>query len=104
MELIGLGSLEQLQQACRKEVEEAIEQKQFERRSQWAERLAVGNPAYVEAVRMQLGSREWKRDVMLTEIGCQLRDEKAAYGYISEGKKGRLSLQKHPVLAIVFLS
>lgn len=46
MELMGVSSLEQLQQACREQIEEAIQRKRFERQSQngakawrWATRL-----------------------------------------------------------------
>ena len=52
MELRGVRSLEQLQQACREQIEEALQRKQLERQSQWSESLAMGSPAYVEAVRL----------------------------------------------------
>ena len=93
MELRGVGSLEQLQQACREQIEEAIQRKQLERQSQWSESLAVGSPAYVEAVRKQLGVRARGRDVMPAERGCQLREEETAYGDNLEGEKSRLSLE-----------
>jgi putative transposase len=93
MELMGVSSLEQLQQACREQIEEAIQRKLFERQSQWSESLAVGSPAYVEAVRKQLGPRARRSDVMPAETGCQLREDEAAYGDNYEGEKSRLSLE-----------
>jgi REP-associated tyrosine transposase len=93
MELMGARRLDQLQQACREQIEEAIQRKQLQRESQWSEGLAMGSPAYVEAVRRQLGARARGRDVVRAEAGCQLREEDAAYGANLEGEKGRLSLE-----------
>jgi REP-associated tyrosine transposase len=93
MELMGVSRLDQLQQACREQIEEAIQRKQLERENQWSESLAVGSLAYVEAIRKQLGARARGRDVMPAETGCQLREEAAAYGANLEGEKGRLSLE-----------
>jgi putative transposase len=93
MELMGVRRLDQLQQACREQIEEALQRKQLERQSQWSESLVVGSPAYVEAVRKQLGARARGRDVVRAETGCQLREEEAAYGVDLEGEKSRLSLE-----------
>lgn len=93
MELMGVSRLEQLQQACREPIEEAIQRKQLERQSQWSESLAVGSTAYVEAVQKQLGPRARGRDVMPAETGGQLREDAVAYGDNFEGEKSRLSLE-----------
>lgn len=93
MELMSVRDMEQLQQACRQQVETAIEGKRLERQSQWSESLAVGCPAYVEMIRKQLGPRAKGRALISTETGCQLREEEAAYRPHFEGKKGHLSLE-----------
>ena len=93
MGLMGVSGLKQLKQACREQVEKAIEQKQFQRQSQWSESLAVGRPAYVEAIQNQLGPRARGREVLPAETGCQLRESEVAYQGQFEGKKGCLSLE-----------
>jgi len=90
MELMGVSGLEQLQQACREQVEAAIGQRQLERQSRWSESLAVGSQTYVEAIRNQLGPRARARDIIPTGGGYQLRERDAAYRGHFEGKKGRL--------------
>ena len=73
--------------------EAAIEQKQFQRQSQWSESLAAGRLAFVEAIQNQLGPRARGRDILPAETGCQLRESEAAYRGQFEGKKGGLSLK-----------
>ncbi|MBZ5535370.1 MAG: transposase [Acidobacteriia bacterium] len=93
MELMGVRRLDQLQQACREQIEEALQRKQLERQSHWSESLAVGSPAFVETVRKQLGARARGRDVIASEPGCQLRENEAAYGDDLQGENSRLSLK-----------
>jgi len=93
MQLMGVSRLEQLQQACREQIEEALQWKQLERQSQWSESLTVGGPAYVEAARKQMGPRARGRDVIPAGTGCQSREDEAAYGDNLEGEKSRLSLE-----------
>jgi putative transposase len=93
MELMGVSGLEQLKQACRAQVEAAIEHKQLHRESQWSESLAVGRQAYVEAIRDQLGPRARGREILPVEMGSQLRESEAAYRSHFDRKKGCLSLE-----------
>ncbi|MBZ5653598.1 MAG: hypothetical protein LAO18_24320, partial [Acidobacteriia bacterium] len=93
MELMGVRGMEQLKQACREQVEAAIEQKQLQRQSQWSESLAVGRQAYAEAIRKQLGPRARRRKIIPGETCCHLRESEAAYRGHFEGKKGCLSLE-----------
>jgi hypothetical protein len=50
-------------ETCREQIEEALQRKQLERQSQWSDSLAVGSPAYVEAVGS--ASQRKGRDVRL---------------------------------------
>ncbi len=104
MELMGVRRLDQLQQACREQIEEALQRKQLERQSQWSESLVVGSPAYVEAVGKQLGARARGRNVMPAKTGCQLRENEAACGDDLEGEKSRFKPRKYPGLEIILLS
>ena len=78
---------ESIQQACRGQAEAAIEQKQLGRQSHWSESIAVGSPAYVEALKKQLGPRAKGRNILAMEGAYQLRETGAAYQGILRVKK-----------------
>ena len=55
MDLLGIGDLQELQRTCAQWVEEALRADLQQRVDHWSESLAVGNQAFVEGVRAQLG-------------------------------------------------
>ena len=63
MELLGFSDLSQLQSTRAQWVEEALQGDNQQRESYWSETLAVGNQAFVEAVKARLGISARYREV-----------------------------------------
>jgi putative transposase len=91
MELVGVGSLSQLQELCQSQVEAELRQRLLMRQSHWTESVAVGGLEYVETIQRQMGIQAKGREVRLIEGGCQLREGEATYQSVFEGENGILS-------------
>ena len=91
MGLVGAKRRAVLQQLCRQKVDADLERGLLGRQSHWTESLAVGCPAYVEALQRQLGIKAKGREMLPVEGGYQLRETETAYLGLLDGGKGSLS-------------
>lgn len=79
MALFGFTAPEQLRQACRSWVEEALWAAPFQRDGGWTESLAIGRPRFVEQVKESLGVKARHREIVEQDGGHVLREDAAAY-------------------------
>lgn len=78
-EIFGFNTQEQLQQACRVWVDEALQSNQLQRDSAWSGSLAVGRLDFVEGVKVALGIRAQYRAVEAKEGLHMLHEPAVVY-------------------------
>ena len=79
IDLLGLRNLAQLQRTRAQWVEEALKAKDQQREGHWSESLAVGNQAFVEGVKAQLGVGARYREVDQEDDIHRLKEPAIAY-------------------------
>jgi REP element-mobilizing transposase RayT len=77
--LCGFATAEELRQAHRQWVENALQSAVLVRDARWSEALAVGSVAFVEKIKSELGSKATHRTVEQAEEGYALRERGEAY-------------------------
>jgi hypothetical protein len=91
--LCGFTDLRDFQRAHREWVEQAFVSGRCLRDCRWSEAIAVGNLAFVESVKGELGSRATHRAVEHVEGAYALREESEAYNGDLGSKSEALSLE-----------
>ena len=79
MDLLGIRDLPTLQRTHRQWLEEALKTHRKQREGRWSESLAVGNRAFVEAVKAQLGVAARHREICDDKAACRLKEPAAIY-------------------------
>ena len=93
MGLCGFTDLRDFQRAHREWVEQAFVSGRCLRDCRWSEAIAVGNLAFVESVKGELGSRATHRAVEHVEGGYALREESEAYNGDLASENDALTLE-----------
>ncbi len=96
--LLGLGSLEQLQRSHRQWVNEMCDSGGHGREAAWTESIAVGSRVFVEAVQQSLGPKTRYRQVVVTPGMCALKELPANYGNFAR-KMDTLSRKDPPIFS-----
>ena len=91
MALFGFTAPEQLRQACRSWVEEALLATSSRRDSGWTESLAIGRPGFVDQVKESLGVKARHREIVEQDEVHVLREDAVAYMPHLGHEKGVLS-------------
>jgi len=79
IDLLGIRDLPTLQRTHRQWVEEALKTDRKEREGRWSESLAIGNRAFVEAVKARLGIAARYRELCEEDEACRLNEPAASY-------------------------
>jgi putative transposase len=93
MELSGFGGLGDFQRAHREWVEQGLEIGLLMRDDRWSESIAVGNFAFVEKVKGELGFKAAHRDVIEADGTYALREPAEAYASNFTSESEALSSQ-----------
>ena len=78
-ELSGLGDLRDFQTAHRRWIEKGLENGMAVRDDRWSESIAVGNRAFIDQVKNELGFKADHRDVIESDGSYVLREPAEAY-------------------------
>jgi hypothetical protein len=108
--LCGFSEPADFQHAHRQWVEEALKGEPAVRDERWSEAVAVGSLAFVEKVKIELGSKATHREVERADGTCALRESSEPYGSeiakenealtLETRSRGR-KLPKRPRLSVV---
>ena len=63
LKILGIETLERLQDLQQEWIKDALERKHIERESKWTEAIAVGNEAFLENIRQQLNIKAKSRKI-----------------------------------------
>ena len=80
-ELSGLGDLRDFQTAHRQWIEKGLENGMAVRDDRWSESIAVGNRAFIDQVKNELGFRATHRELVEAEKTYALCEAAAAYDF-----------------------
>ena len=83
----------ELQESCRKRVEEDLAARDQSRDGKWTESIAVGSKVFIEATIKRLGIRAKGRKIVGSERSYELREPGVPYGANLTPKNGPLRLQ-----------
>jgi putative transposase len=88
-----MKDLGELQQSCRKRVEEELAAGDQSRDSKWTESIAVGSKVFIEATIERLGIRAKGRKIVGSERSYELHEPEVPYGANLAPENGPLRLQ-----------
>ena len=91
--LLQMRDLEELQEARKNWIEEALKAENHGRKSKWTEGIAVGSKGFVEATKEKLGIRAKGRKVFRNNGAYELREPVALYKGVFNPEKGVLRLE-----------
>jgi putative transposase len=83
----------ELQESCRKRVEQDLATRNQSRDSKWTESIAVGSKAFIEATIKKLGIKAKGRKIVGSNKSYELREPEVPYGGNSTPENGLLRLQ-----------
>ena len=69
-------------------VDDYLREKGNSRQHEWSDSIAVGNKAFVEQVKQQLGFKAMGRQIVEQDDGCHLREEMTPYTTFFGAEKG----------------
>ncbi|MCJ7538523.1 MAG: hypothetical protein MUO88_02550, partial [Desulfobacterales bacterium] len=78
--LLQMKDIGELQESCRKRVEEDLATRNQSRDSKWTESIAVGSERFIEATKSILGIKAKGRKIIGSEKSYELREPAASYG------------------------
>ena len=78
--LLQMKDLAELQESCKRRVEEDLASKNRSRESKWTESIAVGNKAFIEATVKKLGIDAKGRKIIGSSKSYELREPAVTYG------------------------
>jgi hypothetical protein len=93
MPLLQMKDIGELQEFCRKRVEEDLATRNQSRDSKWTESIAVGSKAFIEATIKKLGIKAKGRKIVGSEKSYELREPGVPYGGNFTPENGLLRLQ-----------
>jgi putative transposase len=91
--LLQIKDIGELQESCRKRVEEDLTTRNQSRDSKWTESIAVGSKAFIEATIKKLGIKAKGRKIVVSNKSYELREPGVPYGGNFTPKNGLLRLQ-----------
>ena len=91
--LLQMKDMGELQQSCRKRVEEDLATRNRSRDSKWTESIAVGNKVFIEATLRRLGIKAKGRKIVRSKKSYELREPAVPYGANFTSKNGLLRSQ-----------
>jgi len=91
--LLQMRDIEELQESCRKRVEEDLATRNQSRDSKWTESIAVGSKVFIEATIKRLGIRAKGRKIVGSKKSYELREPAIPYGANLTPENGLLRLQ-----------
>jgi len=80
IQLLQMKDLGELQESCRKSVEEDLAARDQSRDSKWTESIAVGSKVFIEATIKRLGIRAKGRKIVGSQRSYELREPGVPYG------------------------
>jgi len=75
-----MKDISELQEFCRKSVEQNLAARNQTRDGKWTESIAVGNESYIEATIQRLGIKAKSRKIIGGNKSCELRELAVPYG------------------------
>ena len=90
MDLLEIGSMEELKRSYREWVEESLARQDRKREPMWTESIAVGSEEFVEKTKAQLGIRAIGRKVSGGDGVYELREGEISYKAIFGGENSGL--------------
>jgi putative transposase len=91
--LLQMKDLEELQESCRKRVEQSLASRDQSRESRWTESVAVGSRSFIEATIKRLGIKARGRKVSGKNKSYELREPAVPYGVNFTPENDLLRLQ-----------
>ena len=91
--LLQMKDLSELQESCRKSVEQSLASKDKSREIKWSESIAVGSKSFIEATIKRLGIKARGRKVIGGNKSYELREPAVPYGANFTPENGLLRLQ-----------
>jgi putative transposase len=91
--LLQMKDLDELQESCKKRIEETLVSEKRARESKWTESVAVGSKSFIDSTIKKLGIRAKGRKVVGTAKSWELREPAVAYGSDFTPENGRSRLQ-----------
>ncbi len=91
--LLQMKDIGELQESCRKRVEENLATRDQSRDSKWTESIAVGSKVFIEATIKRLGIKAKGRKIVGSNKSYELREPAVPYGGNFSPENGRLRLQ-----------
>lgn len=91
--LLQMKDIVELQESCRKRVEDDLATRNQSRDSKWSESIAVGSKAFIEATIKKLWNKAKGRKIVGSEKSYELREPGVPYGGNFTPENGLLSLQ-----------
>lgn len=93
MSLLGMPSIEMLQQSHREWVQATLQEHERARERQWTESIAVGSRSFLEGIKDELRTRAAGRSIVEEAGRYSLREGQASYNSVLGGKNEGLSPQ-----------
>jgi putative transposase len=91
--LLQMNDIGELQESCRKRVEEDLAKSKQSRDSKWTESVAVGSKVFIEATLKRLGIKAKGRKIIGSKKCYELREPSIPYAANLSPENGLLRLQ-----------
>jgi hypothetical protein len=91
--LLGFETYDQLRDAHKSWLDEALKNGERVREARWSESIAAGREEFVERTKEGLGIRARGRKIREMEGQCELRESEAPYNGHFEAKKSNIRLE-----------
>jgi len=88
-----MKDLVELQESCRKGVEQSLASREQSREIKWTESIAVGSKSFIAATIKRLGIKAKGRNIVGSDKGYELREPAVPYGGNFTPENGLLRLQ-----------
>jgi len=86
LKILGIETLERLQELQQEWIKDALERKSLERESKWTESIAVGKEAFLESIRYQLNIKAKSRKIKNSGESYELSEPLLPYNTFFKAK------------------